>query len=490
MGIIRFTATVFLLVALLCGALVASGFENTGVGTRARGMGGAFRAIADDWTAAYYNPAGYALIPDNQLGGNAAFLHLRDEVVPNFEFDTTTTENGIFNGRTIYNSHGVLSLPSAGFVVRLPLWGETSMGLSAYQPFDQNIRWNLYHPMRAYNDSAYFRKLDEQYVNNLDVVAFQLTAARELTPDKLSAGIGIQLLRGDLVFKNLTLRENPMSGELSDNPRGHIAELSNNDGNGWGLGLKGGLLWQKSEKVRIGFTASLPFTITIKGTGYLNFLMPHELTLVNFSDKYPVGSVGYLFVAGENVNMMADFETKLKLPPSFGAGISYKASDRLLVALDAEYTLWSRFDGFEFSYTNISGLTGAADSASIRDFFTSNLASPVDWKNSLKLAVGGSYDYNKYLTVVGGVSWDQGATKEETFLPQFMDTGSKLGFSAGAQVHISRWDLGLMTSIIHQAKLDVTGSATDVNGDGTYDNFPGQFKGNDYETTLSFNYRY
>ena len=52
MGIIRLTASVLLLFGCLSPGLFASGFENTGIGTKARGMGGAFRAIADDWTAA------------------------------------------------------------------------------------------------------------------------------------------------------------------------------------------------------------------------------------------------------------------------------------------------------------------------------------------------------------------------------------------------------------------------------------------------------
>ena len=36
----------------------AGGFALSGVGSKAIGMGGAFRGLADDWSAAYWNPAG------------------------------------------------------------------------------------------------------------------------------------------------------------------------------------------------------------------------------------------------------------------------------------------------------------------------------------------------------------------------------------------------------------------------------------------------
>ncbi|MEA3297267.1 MAG: hypothetical protein U9R56_05330, partial [candidate division Zixibacteria bacterium] len=60
MGIIRFSTAVLIGLMLLSSGLIASGLDGLGVGTKATAMGGAFRAIANDWTAAYYNPAGYA----------------------------------------------------------------------------------------------------------------------------------------------------------------------------------------------------------------------------------------------------------------------------------------------------------------------------------------------------------------------------------------------------------------------------------------------
>lgn len=45
---------------LAAGCATAGGYNLAGVGPKALAMSGAFRAIADDWSAAYWNPAGLA----------------------------------------------------------------------------------------------------------------------------------------------------------------------------------------------------------------------------------------------------------------------------------------------------------------------------------------------------------------------------------------------------------------------------------------------
>ena len=57
--------------AALPGTAYASGLETSGVGARGRSLGYALTAAADDWTAAYYNPAALAWA----RGGTAAALY-------------------------------------------------------------------------------------------------------------------------------------------------------------------------------------------------------------------------------------------------------------------------------------------------------------------------------------------------------------------------------------------------------------------------------
>ncbi len=503
MGIARFSAIVLTVLVLLASGIYASGFENSGIGMKARGMSGAYRAIADDWSAAYYNPAGYAWIWDNQLGSAWAFVHHRDEIVPDARWGGVY-ERGFFNDRINYNHHQILTNPSGGILLRLPVAGETVFGLSAYQRFDQNITWKLFQPVRSYSDSVSLP--GDQFSSNLDVVSFQVTAARELVPEKMSIGIGLQLMRADLVYSNIFFRENPITNTpdepiwdiMQDFPYDRIPQWNKNVGRGWGFGLNAGIVTKVNEKLRAGFSFNYPFPITVSGTAQSEFYLPDNYTQWHESDSAQVnnpGTVGQLFLSGAVVRPQYDFEVDLDLPPSFGLGLSYQATERLTVALDAEYTLWSQYEGLSFTYTNATNLFGPADTSElVRNFFTEDVSAPADWANAAKIMVGLAYEFPKFLTpdlgltVVGGASADQSPTRDSKELtPQFIDTRNKLGFSLGGIVHIQQWDLGLVTSYTRAQ----SGEANVLKMDGeSFASLAGDYRAETYETILSFNYRF
>jgi len=501
MGSVKCRLAAFLLVATVASGAYAGGFGISAVGVKGRAMSGAFRAIADDWTAAYYNPAGYAFIYDNQIGANASFLHHRDELDADLVWrgvdGNQEYASGVVSDRTLYNFHEILSNPSGGIAFRLPIWGESVVGFSIYQPFDQNVSWELFQMMPTYNDSVTIP--GNQYVNNLDVVAFQVTFGREFIPDELALGIGVQLLRADLIFNNVYLRENPImaidpNSPLVRRPGDRIVQWANNDGFGFGFGLTAGGLYRVNENLSIGVTASLPFDITIDGDATLSYIMPYDPTLLNFDDTanaFVPGQVSYLFASGANVVDSADFETKISLPPSIGIGLAYNVNEKLTLSLDAEYTFWSQFEGYEFMYSNHMGLRGPADTSALaRDFFTADQAHKVDWKNTGKIALGARYFLNDMFTLMAGVADDQSPAADwGLWSPQFNDTGDKITASGGVLVSFERWDLGLAGS--YTVMPDESGlDRVDLNGDGAIDNMPGRYGGQSIETVLSVVHRF
>ena len=483
MRFVKFLISSIALFLLLTSVTFASGYEVFGLGTTARAMGGAFRAVADDWTAAYYNPAGYAYIYDNQLGANLSIWHPRYELIPNYRWNGVY-ETGIFNDQTNYNEHEVLNNPGGGFVVRLPFWGETVFGLSAYQSFDYNVVWRLYDFPNAYNDIQSLPS--DQFRCDLDVVSFQLTAAREFMEDKLSLGIGLEFLRGDLFYKTILFYDSPLPAPYNDRPYDKIPRLSQNDGMGWGFGARAGMLYKVNEKLNVAVTAHLPFDMTIEGEAIQSFYMP-ELEYTPYAE----GTPEYLFTSGAMIDYTADFETDLALPPSIAFGVSYDVTEKLTVAFDAEYTFWSEFEGFEFKYSNVNGLTGSEDTAQMsKDLFLQDVYAPADWSNSGKVMLGLNYKFNDYLTFMAGGSADQSPIRDnELFTPQFVDTGDKYTVSGGVILHLNQWDIGFSQCYTHSPDL-TTSMLADYNGDGIVDNFAGDYKANTYETVLSFNYRF
>ncbi len=498
MGYLKFKGVVLFGLLVLTGTAWSGGFENNSVGLKSTAMGGAFRAMANDWTAAYYNPAAFALIPDNQFGGNSAFLHYRNELIPNYRrtAGNDELETGFFNDRSIYNPHKIFSIPSAGLVIRTPAAGETVFGFSIYQPFDYNISWTLFRPLTTYG--ARFTLPEDQYGTNLDVVAFQLSAGREFQEEQLYLGLGLQILRADLVFSEILFRDNPTPFDYR--PYERIPQWAKSDGHGWGFGLRGGLLWKPNERINVGFTAHLPSNITISGDStQLNFYLPDVAdTAATRIAGYSLGTIGFLYSSGAQINALADFETKLKLPASAGIGVALDVTEKLTVALDAQYMLWSKFDGFEFTYSNFSQISRLVDTAFlvdgsdttyIRDWVTQNTAHPVDWSNAGRVMLGAQYEASNLFTLYAGSFVDQSPARKAThFTPNFVDTGDKYGISGGVMFHINEWDFGFASQYSSYPDLSIT--SIDSDNDGIDDSFPGTYKAEYFETALSFIYRF
>ena len=487
MGALRFFTFCLLLIVLILPSAFGSGFMFDGLGVKARGMGGAFRALADDWSAAYYNPAGYNLIQDNYIAGNVAVFHNRYTAIPDITWNGY--ESGFYNGVEVYNEHEVLNVPQGAILTRLPIFGETVMGFSIMQIFDQNQSWELFANIPVYNTSTIPSK---QFYNNLDVVAFQVTAAKGFSEDKLSLGIGLSLLRGDLYYNSLILRDNPYTDEtnpdlasIADRPYDKIPEWYSNDGMGWGFGYRAGMLYKLTDKINVGVVFSGQTSIDIDGESNFRYYLGDNPSLAeNFFDT----TEERYFLDGNVAEVSADFETSFDTPNSIAAGIACMATDRLTLAVDGEWVFWSQFEGFEFTYTNYEGFPSESFGRAI-SLMTNDITVPMEWEDAGRIMAGASYKLNNFAELRGGFGVDQTALTEETFIPQFIDLNTKYSYSLGVGVEIGFWHLDIATSYIHYKDLDVP-NQTDFDGDGLRDNFSAYYEGDNYQTVLGISYRF
>ncbi len=473
----RYLTFCLLILGLFWSGAFGSGFTFDGLGVKARGMGGAFRAIADDWSAAYYNPAGLTGITDNIMAGNITFIHNRFSTKQNVEWGGWQ-ESGYINNRDLYNHHTILNVPQVGTVVPLPIWGETVFGFSIMQIFDQNHSWELFQSIDAYNQKAF---PTHQFYNNLDVVAFQLSAAREFMEEQLSVGVGLSLLRGDLIYTGLSLLNNPMP---THRPYEKIPQWYKHDGMGWGFGYKLGLMYHLNEKIDLALVATGPSSINLSG---------------DFSSMYYIGDSPTetgneltdenYFTSGIVQETSADFETSLDLPASIAGGIAYRVNDKLIVDLDVELTFWSAFEGFDFTYTGLSGLPDTNYPVAIALMDQSSFSVPVNWTNAGRVMLGADYKLKDYVSLRCGGSIDQTAITDETFIPQFMDLYTKYSFGVGVGFEINYWQLDLTTTYTHHKKVDIQ-SISYYNDDLLMDNVPALYKADNYQTIFGVSYRF
>ena len=186
-----------------------------------------------------------------------------------------------------------------------------------------------------------------------------------------------------------------------------------------------------------------------------------------------------------------------EVPDTFNLLIDYP--EKLTVAVDAELTMWSHFDGYNFAYSNVGNLPSLAQGDSAQRvaaaatwaYLSANTERPAKWKSAGKVALGARYELMSVLSLIGGGSFDQTADRDNnTSIPQMVDTGDKLGLSIGGILHpTARFDFGLVLNWRHYPNLNST-AQNDLNGDGIVDSFPGDYKAQTIETQLSFDYRF
>ncbi len=479
---------------VLCGSgsVLAAGFGyDTGI--KARALGGAFRAIADDWSAAAYNPAGLAQIKDNEFGFANSFTHNRFTYNVNYKFGSTF-ETGFANGQDIPNRHDINSSPEGGIVLRAPIWGETVVGFSIFQTGDQNMSWSLFEGIQGYS-SARFPVDQKQFAINMDIVNFQASFAREFIEDKLSVGIGIALVRADLNYNNVSLRNNPLDPALVDRPYEKIPEFTSSDGNGWSIGGQLGLLWQAKKNIRVGATFSPKTTVTVDGRTAFEMFLPADSQLQR-SEGFLRGTDEFFLTSGFTLESGSDFSVDVVTPAKFGAGIAIDLSEKFTVSIDGEYTLWSQFEGLNFAFSSYDSLNitipqGVADPFPLLNgLVKTDLSSPNIWDDAGSGMIGLMFKPYTTTAFMGGFRVDQSVTSDSrTTSPQFINSGTTYTGSFGLSVDVDRWTVQGVVSITHQDDLTFT-EASDVNGDTIIDNLPASISGNKYQSVFGVVYRF
>ncbi len=497
MGARKFSVFFGLCLVFLSGSVLASGFVFNGIGTRARGMGGAFRALADDWSAVYYNPAGLNLLDaNNVIAADLTIMTNRYLTSPNVLWGGDY-ESGFLNGQRIANKHEILNTPQGAIISRLPVFGETVFGFSILQTFDQNQSWQLYQNIPAHNDVLTFP--DNQFGINLDVVNFELSAARGFMEDRLSLGLGLALVRADLDYSSIILRDNPMPSPISDRPHERIPEWYDTNVNGYGFGYRLGALYEVTDRIHAAVTYTGKSSVDLSGDARMEFHMGKSPYINEYITSQQVEAV--LFLDGEKIEYTADAASKLDLPASVAGGIAVDVLDNLTLTLDAEMIFWSQFKGLNFDFsgyegTNFRNETILTDTLyqNAQSLIQTDVAVPIAWKNAPRIMTGAEYKPFDFFRIRGGFGADKSAVEWEnpggiTQIPQFIDLGTKYTYSFGFGVDINQWKLEFATSYTSHPDITIH-SALDSNNDGARDNLVGDFEADYYQTVLGITYRF
>lgn len=289
---------------------IPSSFNPVGSGARALGMGSAFIAVADDATAASWNPGGLIQLGRPEVSVVGAFFHRTEEN----EFGTNPEASGEQSVDAENINYFSASYPFALFNRNMIL------SLNYQHLFDFTREWNFPIIERSAQTSAIW---DFRYRQSGSLSALGLAYCIQMTPS-VSFGFTLNFWEDWLKDNSWELtRYRKITGIDHEQNALFTDEYSTRNTYSFsGFNANLGVLWNINEKLTLGAVFKTPFTADLK----------HELAY-EASARYT--DVTYSDLSSE--------DQKLDMPMSYGIGIAYRFSDRLTVSGDIYRTEWQDF---------------------------------------------------------------------------------------------------------------------------------------------------
>lgn len=240
----------------------------------------------------------------------------------------------------------------ASFYAVFPLSGNNiAFGVGVTTPYGLGSEYSKQSPLRYV----------VPYESSLITTSITPSMAFRLS-ESVSAGIGLDFMRGDLRVKQLI----PLGG-----PDGEIRL----DAQGWGMSGFGNLLWKITPRQRLSLVGRLPIRVEMDGD--------------------------YQLLAG--ATMRTDFETSMTFPGSIALGYGIDLTDRLTIGFDAKWINNSCHD--DIPLRTGAGLPPLA----------ANI--PLQYKDSIDLGTAVSYKLNEAWVLRSGYLFSENNMPDRFFTP-------------------------------------------------------------------------
>ncbi len=288
---------------------IPSSPNPVGSGARALGMGGAFISVADDATAASWNPGGLIQLELPEISFVAAGFHRIEDI-------SFAGNPGTGGNQTVTMTNLNYLSVAYPFTVR----GYNMVVSLNYQNlYDFTRKWNF-----SLTGDGAENHLDFQSEGNLS--ALGLTYCVQATP-QLSLGITLNFWEDGIADNEWETRQTQW-GSGTDPASGNrfIEESRTTDKylfSGFNVNL--GVMWNVNSRLTLGAVLKTPFEADLD----------HEHTSHTYT-QYPELSSRYDFRDSKMFNDKATMD----MPVSYGIGVSYRFSDAFSASLDVYRTEW------------------------------------------------------------------------------------------------------------------------------------------------------
>jgi long-subunit fatty acid transport protein len=300
---------------LLLQMRIRSSPNPVGSGARALGMGGSFIAIADDATAASWNPAALIILKRAEISCVISHNHGKRR------YDTSAVSGSIddFSNDQFRLNYFSLALPFSLFS-RLMVFSVNYQHLYAFL-YEEQSRWS------EYDEGILDLKYDLREKQQGALAPFSPALAIQVVPS-LSLGITANIW-SDRLFANYwenisTINGKGMSLGYPKRSFGQLYERYEF----YGLNVHCGFLWQINRSFKIGGVIKTPFSARVDHT--LKYVYISE-DITDPTDR-------------EYIQLSSHNRSRLNIPVSYGAGAALGLLDNyLLLSLDIYRTHWEDY---------------------------------------------------------------------------------------------------------------------------------------------------
>jgi len=281
---------------------ISSSFNPVGSGARATGMGGAFIAIADDATAASWNPAGLVQLEKPEVSIVYATF--------NREQTYTSSEHPEIDGSHRMGADG-LNFASVAYPLVL-LNHNMTVSLNYQRLYEMNKEVNFLYTTNSDVEEISFERKGFLY-------AISPALAIRLTP-RFAVGSTVNFWgpyagsNGWDSLQQWAMRASSPPWQISSESRTTFA----------GKNVHVGVLWNISGALALGGVYKSEFKAKLE-----------QVTMRSYFEIYPDETI--------IKHIRDEDEQRLAMPPSYGLGLSYRHSDTWSVGLDVYHTQWSHF---------------------------------------------------------------------------------------------------------------------------------------------------
>jgi long-subunit fatty acid transport protein len=324
--------TIIVTIALLCGTLHAQALPTkvisastpnpVGSGARAVGMGGAFIAVADDATAASWNPAGLTQLKKPEFSFALSYFSRRDDFSSSKHPELGGVQKSLSKDLNYFSVAYPFKLLERNMIV--------SLNYQLLYEFDRDISTAInYSDVPTFSQTR--RKVDFRQSGKLRTLS--PAYAIEITPD-FSLGATFNIWTDNLFWSNgwesdTTINDLNYRGGMLKGKGSLVRTEKVKDEDRYygfsGFNMHLGFLWNATRYFTLGGVVKTPFTADIE----------HERVVTSRS-KQP-GS------AAQNTRLRVDENIDLDMPLSYGLGAAFRLSDRLTLSLDVYRTEWDHF---------------------------------------------------------------------------------------------------------------------------------------------------